>query len=123
MREITARQDGPKVLLILKGFSARDVVAELPWNVALDVASALREKAKDAEEVAKAEGIIFDQALLIRTGAPIGLSSHPDIQAEAAREAVGNRQLRRCLPGGVKSQEQFGRPTIIRHPPRREPGK
>lgn len=122
MREITARQEGPKVLLIVKGFSVRDVVAELPWNVALDVARAIYEKAKDAEEVANAEGIVFDQALLIRMGARIGFSSHPGIQAEAAKEAVGNRELRRYLPGGVKSQEQFGRPTIIRHPPRRELG-
>ena len=92
-------------------------VVDIPWNAALDVAAAIKEKAKDAEEIAKAEGIIFDQALLIRSGAPFGFSSHPDIQSEAAKESAHNKDLRRYLPGGVKSTEQFGRPGVVRHPP------
>lgn len=114
-KSITIRQDGPNVLLIIDGRAT-----ELPWNAALDVANALREKAKAAEEIAKVEGVIFDQALLVRTGAPLGFSSHPDIQAEAAREAVGNRDLRRYIPGGVQSTEQMGRPGVYHGRPERK---
>ncbi len=84
----------------------------MPWSAALDVGKAIIRKARDAEEIAKAEDIIFDQALLIRTGAPLGFSDHPGIQAEAAKEAAWNSDLRRYLPGGVKSAEQFGRPNV-----------
>jgi hypothetical protein len=114
-KSITIRQNGPTVLLIIDGRAT-----ELPWNAALDVSNALREKAKDAEEIAKAEGIVFDQALLVRTGAPIGFSSHPDIQKEAAKEAAWNSDLRRYIPGGVRRQEQMGRPGVYHGRPRKE---
>ncbi len=115
MKQITIRQNGPNVLLIIDGRAT-----ELPWNAALDVANALREKARDAEEIAKAEGIIFDQALLLRSGAPIGFSSNPDIQKEAAKEAVSNPTLRRHIPGGVRATEQMGRPGVYHGRPERK---
>ena len=108
MKRIRIGQDGPNVLITIDGRAL-----EMPWNAALDVGKALVKKARAAEEIAKAEGIIFDQALLIRTGAPLGFSSHPDIQAEAAKEAAHNPQLRKYLPGGVKATEQFGSPTVL----------
>jgi hypothetical protein len=112
--EVTVRQDGPRVLLVIDGRASL-----FPWNAALDLAAALREKGKAAEELAKAEGIIFDQALLIRRGLRFGLTSHPLLQREAAKESAWNRTLRRALPGGVKSQEQIGTPILIRHPPKK----
>lgn len=112
--EIRIVQDGPRVVLLIDGRPA-----SFPWNVALDVAAALREKAKAAEELAKAEGIIFDQALLIRRGLRFGLTTHPILQRLAGQAAAWDRTLRRALPGGVKSQEQFGAPTIIRHSPKK----
>jgi hypothetical protein len=114
-KSISVRQEGPNVLLIIGGRAT-----ELPWNAALDVANALREKAKDAEEIAKAEGIIFDQALLIRTGAPLGFSSNPDIQKEAGKEAAWNSDLRRHIPGGVRATEQMGRPGVYHGRPERK---
>lgn len=107
-------REGPFVFLVWESKAIR-----MPWNTALDVAASIREQAKQAEEYAKAEGIIFDQALLVRLGANIGLSSNPAIQAEAAKEAAWNSDLRRYLPGGVKSKEQFGAPSVIRHNPRK----
>ncbi len=112
---ITVRHDGPNVLLIIDGRAT-----ELPWNAALDAANAIREQARKAEEIAKAEGIIFDQALLIRTGAPIGFSSNPDIQKEAGKEAGWNSRLRRYIPGGVKRQEQFGQAGVYHGRPERK---
>ncbi len=107
MSRVQIRQEGPEVLLVIDGRALK-----MPWNVALDVSKALAIKARKAEEIAKAEGIIFDQALLIRTGAPLGLTDNPDIQKEAAKEAAHNGDLRRYLPGGVKGAEQFGCPTV-----------
>lgn len=67
---------------------------------------------RSADEYDKANRIIGDCALLQRAGVPLGLSSHPKILAQVGNEAAHNRDLRRYLPGGVKSQEQFGMPTI-----------
>ena len=118
MRNVRVHQEGPEVQLIIDGRALR-----MPWNVALDLSKALRKKAHAAEEIAKAEGIIFDQALLIRTGAPLGFTDNPDIQKEAAKEAAHNSDLRRYLPGGVneRSQErgQMGSPTVYRGRPER----
>lgn len=116
MREFTIRQDGQHVLLLVDG---RLVGAPLPWDAALEIGRAIIEKARAAEEIAKVSGVISDQALLLRSGAPFGFTSHPAIQAEAAKEAQSNPKLRRALPGGIKSQEQLGKPTVIRHPPPR----
>ena len=107
MEHVRIHQEGPEVHLIIDGRALR-----MPWNAALDVGKALIKKARAAEEIAKVEGIIFDSALLIRTGAPLGFTDNPDIQAEAAKEAAHNPQLRKYLPGGVKATEQFGGPTV-----------
>ncbi len=107
MTQVRVHQEGPEVQLIIDGRALL-----MPWNVALDVSNALRIKARAAEEIAKAEGIIFDQALLIRTGAPLGFTDNPDIQNEAGKEAAHNPALRKYLPGGVKGTEQFGTPTV-----------
>ncbi len=107
MQRVRVHQDGPYVDLVIDGRSLR-----MPWNVALDLGKALIRKARDAEEIAKAESIIFDSALLIRTGAPLGFSDNPIIQKEAAKEAAWNGDLRKYLPGGVKSTEQFGKPSV-----------
>lgn len=109
MRNVRIHQEGPEIHLIIDGRALR-----MPWNVALDLSRALMKKARAAEEIAKVEGLIFDQALLIRTGAPLGFTDNPDIQKEAAKEAGWNSRLRRFIPGGVKATEQFGKPNVYR---------
>jgi hypothetical protein len=47
---------------------------------------------------------------------PFGLTDNPVAQAEVAKEAAWNRELRRALPGGVRSSEVVGTPTVIRNP-------
>lgn len=117
MREaISIRQEGERVLLIKDG----RLILDLPWQAALEVARAIHQKAKLAEQLACADKLIIDQAILLRAGAPFGLSSHPLILRESVREALTNRQLRRYLPGGVKSKEIVGQPAIIQHQPKKE---
>ncbi len=95
-------------------------VFEADWKDALAIADAIRAQAKRAEELAHAEGIIADQALIIRKGLPFGLTNRPDMLKEAVKEAAWNRDLRRALPGGIKSAVVVGTPAIIQHPPRRK---
>lgn len=114
-QEIRIRQDGTHVLLIVGG----KLVADLPWDAALDVAQAIKHQARRAEELAKAVGVAFDQAILIRSGAPFGLTSHPAIQAEAAKLAAWDSSLRRYMSKGIRSEEQFGMPGIKQYPPAR----
>jgi len=115
MSQMIIKQYGPRVLLILNG----KLVADMPWQAALNVSNSIRSKAKMAEEIAKAEQIAGDQAILTRAGFPVGLSNHPKIKDEAAKLAAWDTNLRRYMPGGVKSKEVFGVPNIIQHPPHR----
>lgn len=112
MTSVDIKQYGASVLIRLRD-GQREFVTEMPWNVALDIVAALREKAKAAEEYATANNIIFDQALLIRSGAPFVLSDHPDIRSEAKKEAAHHPTLRK-LPS-IKSTEAVGVPTLIDH--------
>lgn len=113
---ITTRQEGDKVLLLSGGL----LIAEMPWQAADQLANAIKSKARQAEEHANAAKIVNDSAVLIRAGFPFTLSSRPDILREAGKEAVWNRDLRRYMPGAVKSKEVFGVPSVIGHLPESE---
>jgi len=111
------KRDGTDVLIVMDN---RKVLA-LPWDAALELARAITIQARRIEEQVKALSIVKDQALLMRSGAPFGLSSHPDILAEAKKEAIHNKELRKAIPfKGITSQEAVGRPTLIQHPPKKE---
>lgn len=64
-----------------------------------------------AEEIAKAEQIAMDAAILCRAGAGFGMSNDPKILDMAKTEAAWNRDLRRAIPG-IKSQTIVGTPTL-----------
>lgn len=115
LQSITVRREGAKVLLLSGGI----LIAELPWRAADELAAALRSQARQAEEEEKGEQIAYDSAILMRAGVPFSFSNRADILKEAMKEAAWNSNLRRYMPGGVKSKEVFGAPTIIRHLPGR----
>jgi hypothetical protein len=108
--ELTVRQKEAGVLVV--GTAVMDVTAEL----ARDISHALRSVARKCEEVEKAENIIADGALLFRSGAPFGFSDHPKIQEEIVKTARDDRDLRRFMPGGIKSTEVLGTPTLTQGP-------
>lgn len=114
-RQVNVTREGTRVALIVNG---REVLAG-EYDQFLELARALYTQAKLAEEHAKAEAIIYDQAILTRLGVPFGLSSNPDILREAAKEAAWNTSLRRYIEpqraGGIASQAVFGTPTIKKH--------
>lgn len=116
-REVFVRDEGHRVLVIENG----KTLIDLPWDGALALARAIAVKARKAEEVAKAEQVIFEQAILTRSGAPFGLTNTPHLLKAAANEAAWNSQLRRYIrgraAGGIESRAIVGTPTIISHPP------
>lgn len=71
---------------------------DAPLSVARQIWTLFTGAARLAEEWASAEAVAADAAILARTGAPLGLTSHPKIQAEAKKLAEGDSALRRYIP-------------------------
>ncbi len=96
----------------------------VPWEQADQIARQATRAARLAEEICKANQIIMDNALLQRSGFPIGLSDHPKIKDESIKEALHNRDLRRYLPfqkknvgngiGNIKSRGAVGAPSLTK---------
>ena len=76
------------------------------------IAAAVYRKALEAEEWATRERLADDGALLCRVGFPVGLTNHPVIKEEIRQRAAWDSDLRRYLPGGVRSQAVVGTPSI-----------
>ena len=81
---VSIRQEDTRVLVIEDGRA----VFDMPWEAALELAKAITAQAKKAEEIAKADQVIEDAAVLMRSGAPFGLSNNRDILKAAKQEAA-----------------------------------
>ena len=114
IKAVDVRLEGARVVIVQNGRKILDVPC---GEVADTLAQAIWAQSRKGEELQQAERIVFDNAILLRKGIPIGLSNHPKILEETRKEAAWNSDLRRYLPGGVKSEEQFGTPAIKRHAP------
>jgi hypothetical protein len=100
--------EGDKVVLSIDGKRYN-----MPPEVAEQLSRMLYAKAKKAEEYRDANRIIMDQAILQRSGAPFGLSSHQKIIEEAHKEAQWNNHLRRYMPlKGIEPRAAVGRPSL-----------
>lgn len=115
--ESRVRNEGPDVLAQFT-CDGKSFVLRMEAAVALRVAAAIREKALLADEFAQAERIAADSAILLRAGSNFALSNDPRIIEEAKKRAAWDTDLRRFMPGGVKSEEAFGTPAVVLHPPR-----
>jgi hypothetical protein len=87
-----------------------------PLSYAYSIGEILLAKAHDLETHEKAQQIAFDQAILFRRGMKFGVTSDPHLQRKAGQLAAWSSRLRRYLPGGLPSQEQFGVPAVVRGP-------
>lgn len=118
LRAIRVVNDGNRVIVI----DGSKVVLNVTWEMADAVATAMKKYARIAEEADKAASIVADQAFLMRAGVPIGLSNRKDIQREAAKEALYDKQLRRIMPsrmGNIESKESLGTPSLIQMKPKK----
>lgn len=111
---VAVRQEGPRVLLIRAG----QVILDMPADAAVALGPIIAAQGRKAQECIPrvAMQVAHDEALLLRKGIPLSLTSHPLIRAEAEKEAVSNRALRRAMPGGVKSEVHVAPPSLIQHP-------
>lgn len=116
---IDVKIDGLRVCIV----KDKQVILSLPWDAALMLSKVLRRHAQVVEEIASASKIAYESAVLIRKGMPFSLTDHPAIAKEAEKEAAWNRDLRRYIPGSVKSQARVGTPKVHRDPPRRTNAK
>lgn len=113
---VTVRREGPDVVLLNQHGK---LVLRLPWEAALRLGQAMTTQARRIQETADLltrKRLVSDQALLNRLGVPIGLITDPALKDEAMHEAAWNSDLRRYLPGGIRTQEAVGTPAIIQHP-------
>ena len=115
-KEIRVNQDGTQINLIHK-----DGMISMPWEAALELARAITIQARRAEEIAKVEAIVYDQAILTRLGIPFGLTRNLRIMKEAIKTACWDFGLRRYIRGsrarGIESGEVFGTPRLIQYSP------
>jgi hypothetical protein len=109
MAHMSIRQDGTRVLILMND----KLVASMPWDAALHVAAAIKAKALQAEEIAKAAQIAKDQAIVTRAGMPFGLTSHPKIQREAMKIAQFDREIRRSNLPSIGDQGVVGTPALV----------
>lgn len=117
IKQAVIGRDGINVVVSMDGRKAIDA----PWDAILQIARAMIIKAREIEEQVKALDIIDDQAFLIRSGAPFGLTNRPDLIAEAKKEAAHNTKLRKQIPfvsDSIRSKGVVGTPTIIQHKPK-----
>lgn len=91
---VRVRQEGTRVLVISQD---GQTLLDLPYGGALELAKVLHSQAKKAEQLAKINTVIDDQAILMRAGWPIALTNRPDALKIAGNEAAWNSDLRRYM--------------------------
>ncbi|MDQ1446804.1 MAG: hypothetical protein QOI20_3268 [Acidimicrobiaceae bacterium] len=112
----SVRVDGDRVVVDLGDGRA----VSLPWEAARDLGRHMVRLSQVAETIATAPKIADDQALLLRTGAPVAISGDPRVLDEARKLAAHDRDLRR-IPS-VPSRAVVGMPSLDRVPsPSKEP--
>jgi hypothetical protein len=104
---LTFRQEQGAILVIGNG----RLLFSMPLDVAGKVYAQWLWIARGIEELEKADQIAQDAAILHRGGSPIGLTNNPKIQEEAAKLALGDRDLRRFMRDQRKGPV-LGAPTI-----------
>ena len=107
-----ARQNYGQVQLFADG----KLIAELEPKTARKIGRAILRISGLAAEWANAEEVARDNAILLRAGFPVGLANHKTVIDQSVRLACWDRDLRKAMPGGVKSKEVFGTPTINQLP-------
>lgn len=107
--DIAVESAGPAVIVTIRGGRW----FEFNYRTTDQILKSLSKAIAPLEEIAKAEQLIGDEAILLRTGLPIGLAQNRRIKREAWKKAEDVK-----IPGGVIPQAVFYPPTITVHPPR-----
>ena len=109
------RREGEHVLVQFSD-GGKSFVLQLEGRAAEQLGTLLAQAGRLADEWAQAERVARDSAILLRAGANFTLGNHPHIIEEAKKLSAWDSELRRFMPGGVKSSEAFGAPKIKQGP-------
>lgn len=101
------RNEIGKVLVVIDG----RLRLALEKHELRNIGEATRSQCRKAEEETAADRIARDGAILLRHGAPFGLTDNPTIRDMVHREAATNRKLRLALPG-IRDTVQMNVPVI-----------
>lgn len=104
-KKANIRWEQNSVKLIVDG----QLVLDMPWEAALELGKGLIHQARKAEEWTKAPEVIRDQAILMRAGIPLALTSDPVKRKEAGKDAAWDSDLRRAMPNHTDRIEQYGK--------------
>lgn len=107
--QITVRWEGERVIVIRNG----QLVHDVHYQAALEIAQAMIAQARKAEEWAKKDQIVIDQAIITRAGLTLPVATHPKIRAEAMKESRWNGMLRRFMPR-ARPAEKIGHLQVER---------
>lgn len=110
------RQEGEHVLCQFT-HDGKSFVLQLEGKVSVDIGKLMQQKGLLADEWAQRERVADDSAILLRAGSNFALSNDPRIIEESKIRAAWGR-IRRYMPGGVKSEEAFGTPRVVKHAPK-----
>lgn len=106
---VSVKREGDEIVVSTNG----QTVLVAPCAAAVEVAHALKAKARQLEEWDRFEQIAQDQAILQRSGAHLGLTNNARIQQEAGNRAAWASDLRRYIRTGSKIlQQQVGTPGL-----------
>lgn len=103
------RMAGGRITVLYHG----GVVADMEAGTARALGRALIAIGRKSEEWAKAEEVAADAAVLMRAGVSVGLANHPDVQKEAVKHALHDRDLRRFMSNNVSERSVVGTPALF----------
>jgi len=106
--EIEIYRTGLEFLFVLRG----QEWIRCPWTAAMKIASVVRTQVAALQELAHAEQVVEDAAILMRSGIPVGLTHNPKIIKEAWKAAEDVQ-----YPGMIEPQFVCYPPSIILSPP------
>jgi hypothetical protein len=108
--QFTVKWEGDRVIVIRNG----ELVHDVHWQAALEIAAAMIAQARKAEEWANKDRIVIDQAILVRAGSSLPLATHPKIQAEALQQSRWNSMLRRFMPNPKPMPDKIGHLQVLK---------
>lgn len=115
-RDGVVRQEGTNVQILIDG----RLVMELTWESALGLAKELNRVGHLAEELAKVEQVIEDQAILYRSGLMLPLVTNPAMAKEAANKAHWDTPLRRYIRTNKMANGIVYNPTVYHEPKKKK---
>ena len=89
------------------------LVLDMTWQQALELGRATIFQARKAEELVKVDQVIYDQAILMRAGVPLQLTTNKDMAKIAGNEAAWNSNLRRYMPDKIDQSGIMYPPTVV----------